>query len=390
MFVSFDALANASSQFPVVKDSLAWMIARGLHKPESSNEASRDELLIKMLDTLYYFCASDPRFNPSISQPAELKQVSSSEPEPEPQLEPLSPQALKKRNKKLVKSWISDLGSFEYDPLPDMKDCLDHMEQLDLDEKNVSQSIIASEKLASWFKRHKSGVLVIESQTPQSNLVNPISFATALLATTLRSTSRFPVLAFFCTYRLASSVSAQHSGPLGLIKSLNAQLFEFIRDQRPDVNLFPLQEQKLLISKSRTDLSRGLSLLEALISLLPEGDTLYIMIDCHSHLAGSEKDGNKVIKRLDKIISRTADRNSVDIKVLITDPLVGSSVTEIADVEFHVQDLVAGSGVIDVGGVLARGLTDKKRNGQKKKKKKGRNREEESEQSEPDSEEDSD
>jgi len=162
---------------------------------------------------------------------------------------------------------------------------------------------------------------------------------------------------------------------------LNAQLLEFIRDHRPDVDLFPLQEQKLMSSKSRTDISKSLSLLEALISLLPEGDTVYIMIDCHSQLAGSEKDGNKVIKRLGKIISRTADRNSVDIKVLITDPLVGSSATVIADVELHVQDLIAGSGVIDAEGVLR--LTEKKRNDQRKKKtkKKGRNRVEESEQS---------
>ena len=382
LVAQFDALANPSSRLPVVKDSLAWMIARGLHKPETSKEASRDELLIKMLDTLYYFCASDPRFNPSISHPAELlieQRSRSSQPEVESPPEPLSPQALKKRNKKVVKSWISDLGSFPYDPLPDMKDCLDHMEQLDLDERNVSQSIIASEELADWFKRHKSGVLVIESQTPQSQLVNPISFATALFATTLRSTSRFPVLAFFCMHRLISSTSARRSGPLGLVKSLNAQLLEFIRDHRPDVDLFPLQEQKLMSSKSRTDLSKSLSLLEALISLLPEGDTVYIMIDCHSQLAGSEKDGNKVIKRLGKIISRTADRNSVDIKVLITDPLVGSSVTEIADVELHVQDLIAGSGVIDAEGVLR--LTEKKRNDQRKKKtkKKGRNRVEESE-----------
>ncbi|KAK3988846.1 hypothetical protein QBC44DRAFT_397433 [Cladorrhinum sp. PSN332] len=294
--------------------------------------SSRDELLIKMANTLYLLFASDPRFNPSVNAAPDVAQL----PQPEPAPERPSPHAVKKQNKRLVESWLSGLGAFKHDPLPDMKDCLDHMEQLDIDERNTSQSILTPGKLHDWFKSHKSSILAMSLQTPPTSLVNPLTFSTALLATTLQSTCRFPMLSFFCGYRTNDSILRKDSGPLGLVKSLTAQLMEFIRDHRPEVDMCPLQEQNLLRGKSATDLSSCLSLFEGLIALLPEGDTAYILIDRHSRMTGSEKKGNKVLKRLDKIIRRTGERKSLEVKVLITDPLVGSVVGELADIELHV------------------------------------------------------
>ncbi|KAK4224088.1 hypothetical protein QBC38DRAFT_486249 [Podospora fimiseda] len=328
----------------LMKDSLAWMIAKGLINPES-DQSSRDEFQIRMLDMIYLFLASDPRLNPSSNAAPDLAQLPELE---ETKPEPPSPQVIRKQNRRIVKTWLSNLDDFKHDPISDMKDCLAHMERLDLDDKNISQSILTSEKLRDWFKSHESSILTISLPTPPSGLVNPTSVTAALLATALQSTRRFPVLSFFCGYRTNDSILSKDSGPLGLVKSLSAQLMGFIRDYRKEIDLSSLQEEKLLRAKSITDLTSSLTLLEAFISLLPEGDTAYIIIEGHSRMTGGEKKGNKVLKGLDKIIQRIGESRGLEIKVLITDPLVGSVVGDLADMELHVQDLGAGSGVFHV------------------------------------------
>jgi len=134
------------------------------------------------------------------------------------------------------------------------------------------------------------------------------------------------------------------SGPVALIKSLNGQLLRFTADHRHSVNLSTLEDQQFF-SKAKKNLNDGLLLLDMLLSSLPEDDMVFVIIDSLSRLSGSEHDGDKVIKKLRRIIGK---REDVAIKVMVTDALAGSYVKSVADISLHAQDLVSGCGAIDI------------------------------------------
>ncbi|KAK3368359.1 hypothetical protein B0H63DRAFT_534533 [Podospora didyma] len=223
-------------------------------------------------------------------------------------------------NQRVASKWLKKLKDFEHQPLTDIKGCLQHMELLGIDEKNISL------------------------QTPPTSLNNPLSFTSALLATALRSTSAYAVLAFFCMRRNNECIADQQSGPGGMVKNLNGQLLEFIAKNRPTVDLSPLRSEEFF-SKSRKSLKDGLEMLKALFSLLPEGDIIFVVLDSLSCLSGEEDDGDQVIKILGRIVERS---KHVVIKVLVSSPRVNSRVEKIADMSLHVQDLVCAQELFDV------------------------------------------
>jgi len=134
------------------------------------------------------------------------------------------------------------------------------------------------------------------------------------------------------------------SGPVALVKSLNGQLLSFTINNRPSVDLSSLEDQDFFL-KSKKNLKDGLRLLDALLSSLPKDDMVFVIIDSLSRLSGSSRDGDKVTKKLRRIIGK---RKDLVIKVMVTDALVGSHVKSVADISLYVPDVVSGYGAIDI------------------------------------------
>jgi hypothetical protein len=245
-------------------------------------------------------------------------------------------------NSRIASKWLPKPKL--YDPIGDMKDCLGHIALLDSDEKNISRWILSSEDHTDWLQGNESSILEVQLQTPPASLNNPLSFTSALIATTLRSTAQFPVLAFFCMHRNNESYLEENSGPTALVRSLNGQLLKFITDKRPSVNLSALENRDLFFRGKKT-LKDGLRLLDGLFSSLPEDDMVFVIIDSLSRLSGSTEDADKVIQKLKRIIEK---RDDLVVKMMVTDALAGSCIKSAADISLYVPDVVSGYGGIDI------------------------------------------
>ncbi|KAI1083012.1 hypothetical protein F5B20DRAFT_528212 [Whalleya microplaca] len=336
-----------------VEDGLVWatrqharMMEKSLEEVKNfivetakkTKEETKKELLLEAENCFYRLFTSNPIFNAKTGEidyeEARLLQQ---------EKEAASIRSREKKNSRIATKWCRSLQDLTYDPTIDMKYCLEHIEQLEQDEKDIAKYILDSEEFNAWLQEGRSRIIDINLQTPPSSLVNPLSFHSALLVATLQSTALFPVLAFFTMHRSNEDPSESGSGPAALVKSLNGQLLKFIAAHRPLVELSALADQKLL-SKAKSTLKDGLKLMEALILSLPEDDMVFFVIDSLSRLMGDEKDGDKVFKKLHGIIKK---RKDIVIKVMVTDTLVDSYVKSIVDIPFYCQDLVSGFGVID-------------------------------------------
>ncbi|TRX92694.1 hypothetical protein FHL15_006368 [Xylaria flabelliformis] len=268
-----------------------------------------------------------------------------------------SKRRVQKESSRAISTWLSELHDFDYDSMTDIKDCIEHVEQLDGNDKNVSERIMDSEQLNDWLQDEQSSFLMIDLQTPQSELNNPLSFTSALLAMSLRSTEKYPVLSFFCMHRNMESPDEAVSGPLGMIKSLNGQLLDFMNQKRPDSNVAQLKKEEFF-SKSKKNLKHGVSLLKALLSLLPDGDVVFIILDCLSCLSGDERKCHKLVKALNKILE---SQEGTSIRVLVTDPSADSPLRRIAHWQLHLPDVVAGGDTVDLDETtqrISKGLVD--------------------------------
>ncbi|KAI0381927.1 hypothetical protein F5Y04DRAFT_288095 [Hypomontagnella monticulosa] len=304
-----------------------------------TTKETREELLLGIHDCLYQVFTSSPFFNAKNGD-VNLEQVRLSQIE----YENVSIRSQQKSNSRIVKEWCKGLQGATYDPIIDITDCLEHIEQLDHDEKNVAQSILHSEQVKSWLQERQSSIIEISLQTPPSTLNNPLSFNSALFAMTLQGTAQFPVLSFFAMHRNNESPLEDESGPAALVQSLNVQLLKFIAASRPSVDISKVKDQMLLLSTKST-LKSSLRLLEALVLSLPENDTVFFIIDSVSRLSGDEEDSVKVFKKLRKIIRKA---KQVAIKVMVTSTLAGSYLQSIVDIPLYCQDLVNGIGAIDI------------------------------------------
>ncbi|KAI0121520.1 hypothetical protein F4776DRAFT_631217 [Hypoxylon sp. NC0597] len=86
-------------------------------------------------------------------------------------------------------------------------------------------------------------------------------------------------------------------------------------------------------------------MLDELLSSLPEDNVVFIVIDSLSCLSGSQGDGDKVIRRLKRVVKNRPD---IVIKVMMTAAFANSRVKRLADISLFVQNLVAGFGAIDI------------------------------------------
>ncbi|KAK6198392.1 hypothetical protein LQW54_010286 [Pestalotiopsis sp. IQ-011] len=304
------------------------------------SEKSLHSLSVDIKNTLYRVCASDPDFDNKTGganlRTARLITY---------QREAETPVNYHETNERITTSWLKRLKDFSYDAKPDILDLFEHLEVLTDDEKNVSSSVVRSEQVGNWLKAGGSRVLNIEPETPTESLTNPISFSSALVVTTLRLPARYPVLAFFCMHRNNDDCSDEKSGPIALVKSLNAQLLTFVVEYRPEVDLSKVTDWEFFRKATKKSLKDSLQMLEALIRLLPEDDKVFIVIDSLSRLSGSTKNEDKVMKRLGRFVK--TEQGPV-VKILITATLGDSRARKIAHESLFVQDSASGFGAINV------------------------------------------
>ncbi|QSZ29033.1 hypothetical protein DSL72_003543 [Monilinia vaccinii-corymbosi] len=294
----------------------------------------REVLVSSMKEALYHLFASNPNFNAKTGEvDYEALKLVQQEKEARSML-------LREEDIRQVSRWLKKFEGPAYDPMVDMKDCLERIELLHDDEKDISQWILRSDEHIKWLEEKKSSVIYIKLQAAPDSFNNPISFNSALIAITLQSTANFLVLAFFCKHRRFAPSSKYSSGPTTLVKSLNGQLLRFIIN-RPSVDLSPLRDRNLL-SNSKKSFKDGLVLFEALLSSLPKDDMVFIIIDSVSFLWGSEQD--KEIEKLIKVIRKVED---IVIKLMVTDALPNSNIKKVADILLYVPDDVGGNGMIN-------------------------------------------
>ncbi|KAI4601827.1 hypothetical protein KJ359_010692 [Pestalotiopsis sp. 9143b] len=145
-------------------------------------------------------------------------------------------------------------------------------------------------------------------------------------------------------HRNNDDCSDEKSGPIALVKSLNAQLLTFVVDYRPEVDLSKVKDWEFF-RKAKKSLKNSLQMLEALIRLLPEDDKVFIVIDSLSRLSGSTKNEDKVMKQLGRFVK--TEQGPV-VKILITATLGDSRARKISHESLFVQDSASGFGAINV------------------------------------------
>ena len=88
---------------------------------------------------------------------------------------------------------------------------------------------MTSEQLLGWIEKAESGLLVIQAETAPQTQANAISLSSAFLAQSLKESHDSPVLYHCCGLRTEEGpLSAETSGTIALINSLNSQLVSTI------------------------------------------------------------------------------------------------------------------------------------------------------------------
>lgn len=249
-------------------------------------------------------------------------------------------------NKHLMEEWIQCLDGRGFEPAADIKDCLFHSEKLEADEKDVSRWILQSDELTMWMQDDESRILQVNLPTPPASLSNPLSFTSALFTKSVQSAQHLPILAYFCMHRNNESAQEWRSGAAVLVNSLIIQLIQFITYYRPTVDLSTLDSDAhhVRLRKAKEKPKHGLALLKRLLQMLPENETVFVVIDCISWLSGDIEKGKKLMSKLAQLFN---DLENVVIRTLVTDTIPGCHLATIAHVELLVPRVVPGSGVVD-------------------------------------------
>lgn len=264
-----------------------------------------------------------------LSQYVGLKQVTNEE---------TPDQSLIEENKTTVDTWIQGLGDFDINSDDHIKKCFNHAGSLDTQEQDQTQYIMNSQSFQDWLAKPATSLLEVRSETAPENLINVMTLSTAMLALTLGA-SNFAVLSFFCGLRRSESFSEEAAGEMGILKSLNGQLLKFILAKQPNSAL-GIQKSKKVWRKSSEEPKYAKALFKHLLSLLPEGSVVFVLLDSVSRVYGAKD-------RVDKLVERILDgakqqANRVVVKMLVTDALPSSRIKKLALHSIYVPDDVDG------------------------------------------------
>jgi hypothetical protein len=216
-----------------------------------------------------------------------------------------------KENRKTIKAWMDHLKPAHYPVKEYMNDCLQQFIPMSLEAKNQIQWIMTSSELRDWLRSTQSEILIIQSQTHLEDLYNALTFSAALLRKLLQGeTFDYLIVCAFCRLRANDSMNERISGPGAMVASLLAQLFTQIRDKRLDTVVTG-------IGKPADDLMSPQTLvkkLQYLLEVLPERDTVFIILDSVEYLSGTDSANNLAVELLLKLKHLT----KVTVKILLT------------------------------------------------------------------------
>lgn len=241
---------------------------------------------------------------------------------------------------KLVERWFRSLGDFQPSSKDDIRKFIEQSQTLTLKEQDRVQFIMGCQKFQDWLGKPRSSALCVRAETTPDDIINFMSVSTAMLALMLGNTTGFITLSFFCSLRRKCSPREQDSGALGIVKSLNGQLLKIMLDRKLLAKP-PFEKNDSIWDKSTESLKYSCSLLKKLITLLPPGSVVFVLLDSISRTSGDKSLVDDLAEKILRIGRRSVE---IMVKVLITDPVPSSHFRRIADFSLHVPDDVDGWG----------------------------------------------
>ncbi|KAJ4387559.1 hypothetical protein N0V93_008154 [Gnomoniopsis smithogilvyi] len=289
--------------------------------------------LARAMNVMYSFVASNPAFN-CIDGTVDHRFL-----RPKVALEGNSNDEVLRETKDMIETWLQNLGHFEPDSHAHIKKCLNHAASLNPKDQDKTHHVLNSSVFQEWLATPTTSLLVVRAETAPHHLINFMSLSTAMFALTLGGSTNFAVLSVFCGLRKRASFSEAAAGMMGLLNSLNGQLQQFILTKHPSTKISVEKSEKMW-RKSCRDLKYAKALFKLLLSLLPEGCVVFVLLDSVSRMYG---DKTRVDKFIESVLNENKQKaNRVVIKMLVTDCLSNSDIRSLAAHSIYVQDDVDG------------------------------------------------
>lgn len=242
------------------------------------------------------------------------------------------------RNTNLVEEWFKRLGEFEPSSKDHIQKFIDHTATLALKEQDKVQYIMDCQPFQDWLGKPRSSVLCIRAETAPDDNINFMSVSTAMLALTLGSATKFIVLSCFCSLRKKESLQERDSGALAIVKSLNGQLLRTMLERQPPIEL-PFDQDAKMWNGSTERFKSSCTLLKKLMTLLPLGSVVFVLLDSVSRTSGDKT----LVDEVAETILQVGRRNpTIVVKLLVTDPVPSSNMYRMADFQIYVPDDVDG------------------------------------------------
>lgn len=242
------------------------------------------------------------------------------------------------QNTKLVEEWFKRLGEFEPSSKDHIQKFIDHTATLALKEQDKVQYIMDSQPFQDWLGKPRSSFLCVRAETAPDDIINFISVSTAMLALTLGSVTKFIVLSCFCNLRKKDSLQERDSGALAIVNSLNGQLLKVMLERHPPMER-PFDQDAKMWNGSTERFKSSCTLFKKLMTLLPPGSVVFVLLDSVSRTSGDKT----LVDEVAKIILEIGRRNpSIVVKLLVTDPVPSSNMYRMADLQLYVPDDVDG------------------------------------------------
>lgn len=138
---------------------------------------------------------------------------------------PSLPPSQDKVSRSYIKSWVAEAGIRQSTASKDRRVVLDRFYDLEIEAKDILWWILGTSELKNWLNTQGSQNLLVQSETPPDELLNPLSFAAAFLADRIQSMDdgNIPVLTFMTGVRRVESVSSESElRPLSIMTTSTA------------------------------------------------------------------------------------------------------------------------------------------------------------------------
>ncbi|KAF2021281.1 hypothetical protein BU24DRAFT_446333 [Aaosphaeria arxii CBS 175.79] len=310
-----------------------------LEGPSSQNVelVRRESLQVNVYNNVYALLTASPSFD-SRTGTADLDQMKQLQQQQQKLLlgTKESPSKRRKSNRRLAKGWLGRLDPVFLNPNEDILSCLRSLETLSYCEKAQIQWILTSDLIHDWLKSSTSTALTLEPLGYPESSENPMSFSAAFLLKSLL-THDYPIASFFCAMRANNSMQPEYSGPRAMLASLFAQLVKQIRIKREDVDLSALGSPDKVEGDVK-DIEGMATRILTLLSLLPEGDCIFFVLDSVVYLTGPQKDIDLALRLMLGLLKFS----KVVVKLLLT----GTMSREVMDNRrcqtLHIPEIIDG------------------------------------------------